>query len=149
VADVIPTLFHLDETSRLPVTPAVLSFLARAGRVDEARRHWAEHPYTFEHDDWLSPFLWGCAAEAGLTVGLPDLAAQAYERLAPYAGRPCQAGSSMASGPVDGFLALAAAATGEQALATRHVQRALELCKEWDIPLVARFLDEQRRQHGF
>ena len=40
-------------------------------------------------------------------------------------------------GPVDSFLAMAAHATGEQDLATRHADEAARLCAEWEIPLAA------------
>ncbi|NHA69606.1 AfsR/SARP family transcriptional regulator [Phycicoccus flavus] len=52
-------------------------------------------------------------------------------------------------GPVDAFLALAAATTGEHDLATRHVGDAEELCREWRIPRVTRWLREARDRHGF
>ena len=41
----------------------------------------------------------------------------------------------MASGPVDAYLALAAAATGERELAARHADDAAALAREWEIPL--------------
>ena len=110
-------LMTLEEQSPLPVTTLVAMFFARAGRIDEARAHLAAHPVSFDHDDWFAHLTWGAGAEAALAVGDPNLAARAYEKLTPFAGRSCCAGSGMHIGPVDGFLALAAAATGETSLA--------------------------------
>jgi hypothetical protein len=73
----------------------------------------------------------------------------AYERLAPYEGFSCCAGSGVALGPVDAFLALASAAGGERDVATRHADRALELCEEWQVPLAAQWLRGQRERFGF
>ena len=92
---------------------------------------------------------WTAAAEAGLWLDDRSLASAAYERLAPYAGRSSCAGSGNANGPVDAFLAQAAAAVGERALATQHADRALELCEEWAIPLAAQWLREQRERFSF
>ena len=61
----------------------------------------------------------------------------------------CVAGSGNASGPVDAFLAMAAASTGERQVATRHADDAERLCEEWDIPLAARWLRGQRERYGF
>ena len=64
------------------------------------------------------------------------------------ASPPC-AGSGTCVGPVDAFLAMAAAATGERDLATRHAQDAVRLCEEWRIPLAARWFAEVRETYGF
>jgi hypothetical protein len=55
----------------------------------------------------------------------------------------------VAIGPVDAFLALAAVATGERELATEHADAALELCREWEIPLAAEWFRDQRDRYGF
>ena len=53
-------------------------------------------------------------------------------------------------GPVDAFLALAAAASGAAGvLAAVHADDALDLCREWDVPLVAAWLQGQRDAFGF
>jgi hypothetical protein len=59
------------------------------------------------------------------------------------------AGSGPALGPVDAFLALAAAAVGEAGLATRHADDAEALCERWEIPAVGRWFRELRDQYGF
>ena len=56
---------------------------------------------------------WGSAAEAALGLGDQAAAAAAYAVLAPYAGRTVCAGSGNAMGPVDAFLAHAAAVVGD------------------------------------
>jgi hypothetical protein len=61
----------------------------------------------------------------------------------------CCAGAAVALGPVDGYLALAAAAAGEPAVAARHARDAEVLCARWEIPLVASWLQTQRESYGF
>jgi hypothetical protein len=82
-------------------------------------------------------------------MGAPDLGARAYALLAPLAGRSCSAGSGNASGPVDGYLAMAAASVGETALAGRHADDAERLAEEWQIPLYAQWLRAQRDRYRF
>jgi DNA-binding SARP family transcriptional activator len=147
--EVLPMLAEFEEHSHLPVTSTHLSFLVRAGRVEEARAHARTHAVDLSGDDWFSLLNWSCAAEAALALGDRDLAAAAYRLLAPFAGRSTCAGSGNATGPVDGFLALAAAAVGDLDLATRHADRALALTEEWQIPLVAAWLRDQRDRYSF
>jgi hypothetical protein len=133
----------------LPLSALVVVCLLRGGDEERARAFARENPVDLEHDTWLSPLVWACAAEAALGVGDSALAARAYELLDPFAGRVACAGAHGAMGPVDGFLALAAAATGEDKQATAHADRALELVEEWSIPLAGRWLHGLRQQHGF
>jgi hypothetical protein len=117
--------------------------------VERARSFAQQHPVDVEHDTWLSPLVWACAAEAALALGDGVLARRAYDLLSPYAGRVACAGAHCAMGPVDAFLALAAAATGDTAAAAGHADRALELTVDWEIPLVGRWLRGLREQHKF
>jgi hypothetical protein len=89
------------------------------------------------------------AGEAALEMGDAGLGAAAYARLEPFTGLSCGSGSGFASGPVDLFLAEAAAAAGDLTLATRHAEDAQRLCEEWEIPLAAQWLREQRDRYGF
>jgi hypothetical protein len=77
------------------------------------------------------------------------MAAAVYAKLAPFGGRGCSAGSGNASGPVDAFLALAAAAAGEREQAARHADAALALAEQWEIPLAAQWLRSQRERYSF
>ena len=61
----------------------------------------------------------------------------------------CCVGSDLALGPVDAYLAMAAATVGERALAVKHADAALALAADWEIPLFADWLRETRAQHGF
>jgi ATP/maltotriose-dependent transcriptional regulator MalT len=147
-AEVVPIMYAFEE-GPIPVTPTVLTFLLRAGDDAAARSHAAAHPLTIVPPDWMAMLNWGCAAEAAL--GLADQAkgAAAYAVLAPYAGRTVCAGSGNAMGPVDAFLALAAATVGDLDLAARHADDAERLMEEWQIPLAAQWLRDQRDRHGF
>jgi hypothetical protein len=133
----------------LPLNMAVAQILIRGGNEEEARAWYAEHPAQDVADDWLSTSVWGAAAEVALHVGDPALAARAYAEIRPYAGQVCSAGSANPMGPTDAFLALAAAATGETALATQHAEDALVLIRAWRIPLVEEWFLDERERFGF
>jgi hypothetical protein len=51
-------------------------------------------------------------------------------------------------GPLDMFLAMAAHATGQQDLATRHADSALQQCADWDAPLAADWVRRERERFG-
>ncbi len=77
------------------------------------------------------------------------MARRCHDRIAPYAGRTAQAGSALNAGPVDTFLALAAAAMGERAAATEHVEAALALTDRWRLSLARSWIEGLREEHGF
>ncbi|WP_460966263.1 BTAD domain-containing putative transcriptional regulator [Pedococcus soli] len=137
------------EGSGLPLAAVVVMFMLRGGREDLAREYAATHPIDLDHDDWFSMLTWCCAAEVALQLGDRDLAARSYALLAPYEGYSCCAGSGLALGPVDGYLAQAAAAGGELEVARRHADRAVALCEDWQVPLAAQWLRDQRDRFGF
>jgi DNA-binding SARP family transcriptional activator len=147
--ELLDTLLVLQEQSNLLLTPVVAAFLVRLGRVEDARQYLADHPADLMVDDWFSLLPWSLTAEVALALGDPELGRTSYSLLAPYAGRVTAAGSGVSMGPVDGFLALAAAATGELGLAARHADDALRLCQAWRIPLAAQWLHDQRDRFGF
>ena len=147
--ELLETLLLLEEQSSLLLTPVVAAFLVRLGRVEEARQYLTDHPADLEVDDWFSLLPWSLTAEVALALGDPELGRLSYSLLAPYAGRVTAAGSGVAMGPVDGFLALAAAATGERRLAVQHAEDALRLCRTWRIPLAEQWLHDQRDRYGF
>ncbi len=146
--EIVPVMYSFED-GPLPVTPTLLTFLLRSGDVEAARTHAATHPLTVVPADWMSMLNWGCAAEAALGLGDRAVGAEAYSVLAPYAGRTICAGSGNAMGPVDAFLAHAAAAVGDLELAARHADDAERLIDEWQIPLVAQWLRDQRDRYGF
>jgi DNA-binding SARP family transcriptional activator len=148
-AEVAPVLERFARVSPLPATSTVLVFWMRGGEEERARACHSEHPVDLADDDWFSMLNWCAAAEAGLWLDDHAMASAAYERMAPYAGRSCCAGSGNAMGPVDTYLAQAAAAVGERELAAEHADRALELCEQWQIPLAAQWLRGQRERFGF
>jgi DNA-binding SARP family transcriptional activator len=147
--EVIDVFLAYAESSPMPLSSAVAVLMLRAGHREDAVAYLAEHPVDLSGDDWQSMLTWAYAAEAALGVGDPALGAAAYARLAPYEGRSASAGSGNATGPVDAFLACAAAAVGDLRLAAHHADRAEELALAWDVPLVARWLRDQRDAVGF
>jgi DNA-binding SARP family transcriptional activator len=150
LAETLPLMRELVATTGLPVTPVVVALLLRLGLREQAEQSLAElPPIDLSADDWFSLMNWCTAGEVALGFGDAELGAAAYARAAPYAGRLCGGGSGAPLGPVDAFLALAAAAAGETATAARHADRALEICAEWSIPPVAQWLRDQRDRYGF
>ncbi|WP_313410250.1 hypothetical protein, partial [Aeromicrobium sp.] len=147
--DVVDVLVAMEETDPLPLTPVTAALLCRAGRVDDARDHLARYAVDLDHDDWFSMLAWCNAAEAALYVGDRALAADALARITPFAGFSCSAGSGNASGPVDHYIACAHAALGDPDTARVHADRAEKLCAQWQIPLAAQRLRDQRDQFGF
>ena len=137
------------ESTPLPMRAHLLMLMLRAGQRDQALARYQAYGVEFDHDDWFSLQQQCQAAEASLGLGAAELGARVYQWLAPYAGRVCCAGAAVALGPVDGYLAMAAAAAGETAVATRHADDAEELCRRWEIPLVAARLTVQRQTYGF
>lgn len=146
--EMVPVLEAFDESS-YPFAASIAVYLWRAGERDRAREVYAERGAPLEHDNDISLLAWAHAAELALHLGEPALGADAYARLAPLAGMNTCAGSSLALGPVDSYLALAAAAAGERDLAARHADDALVLAAAWDVPLVADWLRALRSEHRF
>jgi DNA-binding SARP family transcriptional activator len=146
---ILSVLQDVIDENVLPVDAAVLSLLIRLGRLDEARAFRADHEIDLGGDTWFSLLPWALGAEAALALGDRGLAATTYELLAPHAGHMACAGSGTALGPVDAFLAMAAAAAGEADLAARHADAALALCRDWRIPLAADWLVDQRDRYSF
>ncbi|MBM2614114.1 AAA family ATPase [Actinoplanes sp. LDG1-06] len=140
-AEMAGQLQALAPHSRLPLDSSIVMLLLRAGQVDEARAWRADHGLGLDHpEDWYTLVNLCQAAEATAGLGDPALAAEVYQRLSPYAGRPCSAGGAVGQPPVDAYLAMAAAAAGEREVAARHARDALELCERWRIPLVAEWI---------
>jgi len=133
----------------LPLTAPAVLFRIRAGQLDEARSFYAEHPVDLGGETWLSILTWASAAGISPWVEDRGLAADSYARLAPYAGRVACAGSGTAIGPVDAYLAMAAAAVGEPELARRHAEDAVELMQRWQLPVAEQWFAEQRAVLGF
>ncbi len=146
--EMVPVLEAFDD-SPYPFSATIAIYLWRAGQHDKAREVYAERGAPLEHSNDISLLAWAHAAELALYLGEPGLAAGAYARLAPLAGLSICAGSALALGPVDAYLAVAAAATGERELAAKHADEAFALAEAWDVPLVAAWLREQRTAYGF
>ena len=133
----------------MPVQASVALMLARGGRYDEARERLGRCGPELSPDWWFSLLTLSMAAEAALRAGVPDVAAVTYEALSPYAGRPAAGGSGTIVGLVDHFLAMAAHATGERELATRHADDAVRLCAAWELSLAASWFAQVREEFGF
>jgi hypothetical protein len=147
--NLLAVLEPLREEQVLPLDAAVLSQLIRSGRLEEARAFRSTADIDLGGDSWFSLLPWALGAEAALALGDRELAAKTYELLAPHAGHMACSGSGTALGPVDAFLAMAAAGTGEAEIAARHADDALALCQAWRIPLAAEWFAGQRDRYGF
>jgi hypothetical protein len=146
--DVVPFLQEM-AAGPFPVNASVAAMLWHAGRVDEARSWTATHPPQLDHDDWFSSLAWAHAAEVALLTGDRDLGARVADLFAPYVGESVRCGSAVASGPVDLYLAIALKAAGDDQAATVQADRAAELCRSWEIPLVGAWLERLRAEYRF
>jgi hypothetical protein len=135
--------------ANVPISPGLTVLLLRSGMADVAADVWADADYQLGDDNWFSELHWSFGAEVALELGDADLGAQVYERLVGLRGQCIISGTGPAHGPADLYLACAAAAAGELALATEHADVAADLCVAWDVPQVAQRLDDLRERHSF
>ncbi len=133
----------------LPIASAAAALYLRRGNPDQARTVWGDHVFDADSLNWYSPPYWAFSAEAALGLGDEATGAAVYTLFRPYSGRCVMSGSNPALGPVDAYLAIAAAATGDLTLATEHAEQALEQIRAWQVPQVERWLLELRDRHGF
>ncbi|MEP9385305.1 BTAD domain-containing putative transcriptional regulator [Nocardioides cheoyonin] len=138
----VPVVVEFD-ASPYPFAASVAVYLWRAGEHERARSYAAERgalgEATLDHENEVSLLAWCHAAELALYLrddeGWDEHAAAAYDRLLPYAGRSCSTtGGALALGPVDAYLAMAAAAAGKAESARCHADAALALALDWEIP---------------
>ena len=150
-AEMVALAAQVDEQSLLPTGTFRAAMLCRAGDLAAGREFVSGIP-SGSHDRW--PTTPGTARSGGPAVPRPQhtsatqLGATAYALLRPLAGRSVSAGSGMAVGPVDMFLALAAVATGERDLAGGHAERAAEQCERWRVPLAGQWVRRERERWG-
>ena len=146
-------LLHGLDQEPYQLTALVAALLWRAGEPERAAQHLdddaRERLRQGPGETPLSLYLDCHAAELSLRLGDQDMARRCHDRIAPYAGRTAQAGSALNAGPVDTFLALAAAAMGERAAAIEHVEAALELTDRWRLRLARSWIEGLREEHGF
>ncbi len=133
----------------IPLASGAAALFLRHGLTDQARETWAAHEFDADTVNWYSPPYWAFSAEAAVGLGDHAVGAAVYARLRPYSGGCVMSGSNPALGPVDAYLALAAAATGDNALATEHADHALEQARAWQVPRVEEWLLELRERHRF
>jgi DNA-binding SARP family transcriptional activator len=152
-ADVLAVLETMPVDGFINTAPPVLTILCRLGRVDDARSYLhANRVYVDQAlavDTWYSPMSWSMIAEAACHLADRELASLTYERLIGLSGQFACAGTGSAIGPVDAFLAMAAHTVGDGDLATRHADRAVAQCEEWDVPLAGAWVAGQREHFGF
>jgi len=152
-AEVLAALETMPVDGFINTAPPVLAILCRLGRADDARsyleRNRAYVDQALAVDTWYSPMAWSMIAEAASHLGDRELAALTYERLIDLTGQFACAGTGSAIGPVDMFLAMAAHTVGDDDLAGRHADRAVEQCGQWDVPLAAEWVLGERERFGF
>jgi hypothetical protein len=147
--DLLSMLSAIDAVSSVDLGNVILLLLLRTGQLTLAAAHLDRHPVALVDDTFDAPLCLAVAAEAGFLLQRRDLAATAYALLTPWAGRAVSAGTGSPLGPVDSFLALAAAAVDESRLAARHADRALDICADWGMAPVAEWLSRHRAHGGF
>jgi DNA-binding SARP family transcriptional activator len=127
----------------------LLLVLMRAERLDDARRLLADQPVPVSDDDFAATLDLSIGAEASLRLGVPGLAARVYPLLVQWPRRTASAGTGAPIGPIEPYLALAAAAVGEAGLAARHADAALDLCAEQKLRAVTAWFTDLRSRYGF
>jgi DNA-binding SARP family transcriptional activator/outer membrane murein-binding lipoprotein Lpp len=147
--EIVAVLSELTRVRVMPVETSVAALMCRVGRIEEAKAYLDGKTIDLSPHWWFSTMVSAMAAEAALYTGRTDLAASAYDGLWEFRGQLAAAGSGTALGPVDAFLAMAAATTGERELATRHAEDAARLCEQWRIPLAAEWFAGIRQSFGF
>lgn len=147
--DLLSMTDQLAGVTVIPIHAPLAAVFGRAGRLDEAREWLLSPDLDLSPDWWFSTMTLSMAAEAAMYVGARDVAATAYDRLLRFSGMPACSGSGTVIGPVDAFLAMAAHATGQRDLASRHADEAVRLCTEWEIPLALSWFNALREQHPF
>jgi DNA-binding SARP family transcriptional activator len=123
--------------------------LARVGDPAVLRRSMSEHPPTETLETWATPMLACFEIEAASVVGDVAAARRWSRVLEPMTGRMALAGVSLVFGPVDGYLALASATTGDREAAGRLADRALAQEYAWSLPAYREWLLAQRTRLGF
>jgi hypothetical protein len=148
-AEVLADYVATDAASPTDMGTSLLLVQLRAGRLDLAASHLDQRPIPLDPDSFAASMDLSIGAEAALVLHRPQLAAAVYPVLLPLAGRVACAGIAGPVGPVDAYLALAAAAVGEQELAARHAGAALRQCGDWRMTPVADWLTALRARFAF
>jgi hypothetical protein len=138
----------MDAAAPTDIDTGVLIGLIRSGRLEVAAAQ-LDRSRRPDADSFTAPFDFGILAEAALVLGRRDLAGRLYPLMLPWAGRIAAAGTGPPLGPVDAFLAAAAAAVGEVDLASGHADDAARLCVQWRMPVVAVWLADLRARFRF
>ena len=146
--EVVPVLLGL-HTDMDDFIPTIGVYLWRAGREAEARTHWRRNPIEIPEQGEVEMHAVAHAAELSLYLGLPDVAAICHRRLGVYSGMMVSLGSSLALGPVDAYLALAAAAAGDLDTARADADRGLERAREWGLDVFVSWFEGLRAAYGF
>ncbi|MCY4726844.1 BTAD domain-containing putative transcriptional regulator [Nocardioides sp. STR2] len=126
----------------------LLLAIARVGDLGRLRAQLVT-PIIHRVDNWSSATTWCAVAEAAAVAGDVPLSEQMAARLAPLRGRIAISGISTVMGPIDGYLALALAATGRRQEAAEAAARALHQGEEWGFTAYADWLVARREQLGF
>jgi hypothetical protein len=122
--------------------------LARGDRVD-LLRSLLEDPPRYAVESWASTDTWCGQAEAAAVVGDAEYAEELVGHLGPLTGRLSMSGISVVMGPVDGYLALALAATGRKGEAATKAEAASAQATAWGLNAYVDWLDQRRVELGF
>jgi hypothetical protein len=135
--------------SEVPVELVVVMALLRLDLEEPGRDLYASITPVEPDDTYMGMLVAAASAEVAFRLKIPELAERMYAWLEPYAGGVASAGSTAVLGPVDAFLALAAAGSGDATAAAAHADAALEQCARWAMPRVSIWLGDVRSTAGF
>lgn len=132
-----------DDITRTPI----LQLLAVSG--DSERLAPLLREATLPAEDWSQSLDLAILAFAYAVAGDAEGARRVAEALGPLSGRMAVAGVASLQGPVDCFLAMALATSGEVEAARAAAERGTALAREWGMTAFLDRFAEQRRSLGF
>ena len=147
--ELAPALLAVRGRPVMPITSTCCVILLRSAR---SRGPATTRPSTrsdLDDVDWFSTMIWAWRPRRALRTGRRRPRGRGVRGARAVRGRPASAGLRQRdrSGrrvPRDGRRG-----DRRRDLATRHADDALRLCEEWQIPLAARWLRDQRERFGF
>ncbi|MCD4532830.1 AAA family ATPase [Nocardioides sp. cx-169] len=148
-SDFVAAVTQSPPDQEAPIELTAVLILFRLGLDEAAHAHYASMPALEPDGTYMGMLVAAVSAEVALHLGRRPLSERMYEWLQPYSGGVASAGSTAVLGPVDAFLALAAAGSGRPAQAAAHAESALEQCSRWGMSRATSWLSDLRERYHF
>ncbi|KRF28136.1 hypothetical protein ASG94_21140 [Nocardioides sp. Soil805] len=148
-AEFVEAAKQLPPNQEAPIELIAVMALLRLGLEDAAHDLYSSMPTVEPDHTYMGMLVAATSAEVALQVGDRKLSDRMYRWLRPYSGGVASAGSTGVLGPVDAFIALAAAGSGRSDEACHHADAALEQCGSWGMSRGADWLTDLRSRYRF